>query len=131
MINDMVCAWDESPEPFVAAAVQDAARRYLEFTTEEPGMSSPSGDTFRIMWTTLTSGTSSVLRLWRKDAPIRRGPVSVSEVVCGIFPEEADTALQEYFERQAEVRFVPPEESWKPMRANIIVVDEFPLNLEP
>lgn len=133
MLNNIACLQDESPLR-LAATMKFARSLCLGQGSEEQRIDSSFGDNYRNIWITQESSTSSALRLIGKLlVNIFQNPTSpVPEVDCGLLSDvEPFTASQQYFEQKDEIRFVPPEDSWHPIRVRLIKVKEFPLHLEP
>lgn len=131
MLNNIACLQDESPVRL--AATMQFARRLCQWQSrEEQRMDSPFGDNFRNIWITQESSTSSTLRFVGELLVniFKKSTSPISKVDCGLFSDvEPFTAHQQYFEHKDEVRFVPPEDSWRPIQVKLVKVKEFPLNL--
>lgn len=86
------------------------------------------------MWNVLESSTSSALT-WGADhfsPTLLEAAYVLDEPSCGqTQKEESVEQLQTYLETSNQDRFVPSEQSWIPIRAKVIEVKEFQLNLEP
>jgi len=123
------------PSPEAARpAIWVAIRKQLEKRTEEDVMISSSGDLIRQMWNTLESHTGSALDLVRKcyTASSPRPDVRVHESDYGPFTTtESATSFETCFEQEVEIRLVPPEHAWKTLRTKLVMLQQFPLDLEP
>jgi len=126
-----VCQYDYDQ---VKLAIRVRARKYLEKMAEEQGMVSSSGDLIHQMWDILESQTSSALNWVRKCYPASssRQDFRVHERDYGPFTSsESASPLELDLEREVELRVVPPEHAWKLLRTKLVMVQQFPLDLEP
>jgi hypothetical protein len=132
MQNNVACSARRNPTQLLAEL--DAIKRYQRQRPEHLGFISASGDLVRIVWNVVESSTSSAVT-WGADhfsTTLRRPAYVVDDTWCGLTQEaESLEQLQTYLDTSNEDRFVPSEQSWTPVRARVIDVKEFQLNLEP
>jgi hypothetical protein len=132
MQDNVACLTSRNPTQLVAEL--DAIKRYRRQRTEQVGLVSSSGDLVRIMWNVLESSTSTALT-WGADhfpTGLREPAYCIVEPLNGLTQEEDSLEqLHKYLETSNEDRFVPSEQSWIPIQARVIEVEEFQLNLEP
>ncbi|MFH1115979.1 MAG: hypothetical protein V1792_18865 [Pseudomonadota bacterium] len=104
------------------------AMRCQEEEMEEQGMVSSSGDFFSRMWSIVESQTSSALDWVGKCSP-SSGPHVFQRYYEPLSVSETTIPIEQYLESEAEVPIGPPEKAWKPLRVELVMVEQSPFDL--